>query len=417
MTTATVDPGISIGKQAHEEDPTHGHLRANQDPPDKRSMEDVVSREPLPVSPESILDGDLSKIPTDMKALEALLGVSVGDKSLDTGPAHSASPAFALDDQVQAGTAVPMDETVTAPSAPAAPASAPAATATPPAVAPAAAATGSTEEAEGPIVARDGKGAIPYAVLQAERRRNAELQRQLEEARRAPTAAAAAPAAAAADGSADEGAEAAAEGEDLGGLLEELRAEFPEKLVKVVELALQRATTAEARAAAIEEVSSRSVRQNVQDVVDSDPVLSAWRDADDQTLFDMAVEEDTRLRRDPQWADRPMVERYETVKQIVSLRSGTPLPNAAPPSAPAPAAGGTPPVTTPNLAAAAAAVLQQAASKNAGRPLSLSDLPAGTPPAQSEQETAAGMSAQALEKMFSNAKDFSGIDALLARIA
>lgn len=406
MTTATADPGVSLGKQMNDGDPTHGHLRSNADAKDTRSFEDTTSREPLPVDPMTLFDdANLDKLNADPKEIERMLGVAYGDKSLEGDATNAGLPAHQLDEQ-SADEPVSSDSPQASAPAAAAPATPPADASTPP--------VGSTDQGE-VIATRDGKGTIPYAVLAAERRRVAELERRLAEA--AKPAASATPEAAAAAG-ADDGEDDGDADSDEAELLSQLRAEYPEKLVNVLERALERATSAEQRIAAYENAQRAVKQQNVTDVIDADPVLSQWRDAEDASTFDVAIEIDDQLRKDPRWRDKPMAERFETVKKMTALRVGIELPasSAAPnPSVPAPAGSSKPAV--PNLEAAAAAVLAQAASKSRGRPLSHSDLPAGTAPAQSEQEAAGNLSVHQLAAMLDGAKDLGAIETLLARIA
>lgn len=431
---ADVSAGMRVGKSMGGEDPVVGHLARNEEPKDTRALEDVVKRDPLPVDPNDLLAG-LAELPNDPKEIERLLGVAYGDRTLESaGPPGSDQTVHRLRDAAEQGAA---DEPVIAASAASEAAAAPAASATPAASAatpaPAAQATspaagtsdaGAEGSVEGPIVSRDGKATIPYGVLAAERRRNAQLERELAELRgRASGAAAATPGDDPGNGAAAEGA-AAAEGEqagqDMAAMLARLRENYPEELVTVVEAAVTRAAAAEQRVSEMIEAGRERAADMVNDLIDRDPDLSKWRDDDaNPELFDLASEIDDRLRADPRWADRTALERFETVKQMVSLQTGVALtPKTTPTADPAPTPAATTPAVLPqNLAAAAEARVAAAAQRNAGRPLTHSDLPAGTPPPQSEAEQVAGMNTVQLEKFLSGAKDFNQLSAMLAKLA
>lgn len=277
------------------------------------------------------------------------------------------------------------------------------------------------EQAGGAIVRENGE-TIPYAVLQgtreqlkqaksklqdlsqereADKRRIAELQSQLEARQTADSQQ---------TKDVQSAVDAAGVTDSRGNSVDvatvdvsKLRGEFPEEIVNVIE-ALQnnlRSTqetvrTLQARESGRIQGERQSAAEQLQADIDSIPALATWQAAEDQSMYEAAIAVDSHLRKSPEWADKPRVERFrEVVKRLGGqVSSGQ-------------QAGGSTHAGTVNEA------LRQATAK--AHPISHSDLPAGSPAAQSEQESLGSLDVtQLAEKMSGmNTKD---IDALLARL-
>lgn len=138
-----------------------------------------------------------------------------------------------------------------------------------------------------------------------------------------------------------------------------------------------------------------AVKSSVQDVIDSIPTLAQWQaEADTNPMFDRAVALDNQLRQEAEWQNKSMHERFA---EVVRLMGGEPTPKGAKTTtttAPAPK----PAESTKDGEQKVTDALKSAAAKSA--PISMSDLPTGSPPAQSEQEALEGLSTvQLAEKM------------------
>lgn len=249
-----------------------------------------------------------------------------------------------------------------------------------------------TETSDGkPVVStRDGKGVIPYDVLEASRRREAELRAQLAEAR---------------------GEANRKEDQDklLAGLLtdeqiEEMRSEFPDAMVDAI--VSQQNTLKELAKRVAERPGSEDTTpeekaaQSVQDLIDQDPILSGWQNDPDQANWTRAVRFDDMLREDPEWSKRPIEERFSEVRRLMG--------------APTSAVETSPGVKDKAEQAASAAAKAEAAAIAAasGRAPTHSDLPGGAAPAQSEQSRLEALTPTQLEAMLENGVE---VDALLAK--
>lgn len=178
------------------------------------------------------------------------------------------------------------------------------------------------KEEETSILSADGKHQIPYSVLRRERdaRRsmeaeNAALQRQLDELKQQKPG-------------------EASPATDLPDLdpedpeLKALEEEFPE-IAKVNKAAraenLRLRQELESTRAKVEEIAKerdeekarqqQAVVEEVNTVIDANPVLRYLRAEGDEKLWNAAVEIDQRLQKSPVWADRPMSERFAKVAE------------------------------------------------------------------------------------------------------
>lgn len=392
---ADLPPAVSVGKEL-DLDPTHGHTRVmpgekNEDHSDKRSFEQVVSADASTgISPEAVLAMD--NIPDDLHEIEKLLGLNIGDKTREKGPPGDA-PAHAVKETTEEET--PAAAVEVTPAADTTPADKPAAAAS--TAAPAAAKPTDGEFVE----SRDGKGRIPYSVLADTRRQNAAMAAELAALKAGAPAATGTPAAAPATAAQNAEATAAAAKAQDGTLTDEqidaLSEKFPEELVSAIKAlnitaktALGKVTEIETEANDLERQDLAQSAQTVQDLIDADPVLSKWQNAEDHADWDEAVRLDESLRQTRLWGGKPATERFAEVKRMMGV-----APTAV---TPPPAAAKTSTLTPEKQAQAR---LDEAAAKAAkGRSFSHSDLPGGSPPAQSERETLANTSVLDLAKSF-----------------
>lgn len=242
-------------------------------------------------------------------------------------PASSATPAHA------------------APAVPAAPAAAPASSATP-----AAAPAVQPEDRPAGVATRDGKQVIPYAVLEATRRANKELQEQLSEAREQLSQAAAR---SSLHGESNLADRAAADPDSLTDAeLEELAADFPQLakplriLKKAAEQAAQGASRSAAQAAATAPTPGSTSGDSDQEAFDAglaaNPLLASWMGANGKE-WQRAVAVDKLLSGDPEYGAMTYTERFARVQAMVAAERGIATPAAAPTPAPAPRAPAAPP--------------------------------------------------------------------------
>lgn len=171
-------------------------------------------------------------------------------------------------------------------------------------------------EPEG-ILTADGKHVLPYDVLKAERQRAADLKREADELRQQL----AAKSNAVSDQSMTE----------FTGMSEqdliEMQEYFPEKyetLVKNLEASnqmrqkLAQIEAEEARRAQ-EEANQRVAK--VQEAIDSNPLLSSWKD-NDPVKWKAAIDVDAALLNDPETAKLSIAERLERVTKAVAQLYG-----------------------------------------------------------------------------------------------
>ncbi|CAG2132492.1 hypothetical protein [Cupriavidus numazuensis] len=244
-------------------------------------------------------------------------------------------------------------------------------------------------KAEG-VLARDGKNVIPYSVLRGERERAARAE-QLAKDAEAQIADLKAQLAAgnqgATPGESARTTGAATEAEALSDEeLEAIREDFP-TMYKA--LKAQQATLAalQTKLQPVEQEREQRVRTEaeereiaIRDAIDATPKL-AHIQANDPKLFAAAQRFDTVLRQDPDWAGKTLAERFAHVVTLIETTHG---------AIEIPGAKQSPPQKTPEELKKEA----EAAAKTSAKPsvpTSLSDFPAGSPPAASEQD--------ALEKM------------------
>ncbi|MEO6147529.1 MAG: hypothetical protein ABIT70_10910 [Sulfuriferula sp.] len=238
-----------------------------------------------------------------------------------------------------------------------------------------------TGQEEAPIQSRDGKHTIPYNVLATERERRqqaeqamAELQARIDSLQVQGTAAP---------------AEVAAPAMAVGAISDEdmaaLREDFP-AFAKVIEAQMAKIDTLESKLSTVygkeeqrEAVEQRTVQQQVRDMIDTNPKLSALEA--DPAAWARAVEIDNMLKAQPENQNLSLAERFDKVVKgyesfygaITGAAAATPTPTPVPKSA----------------REQAEALLKE---KAPATPRSLSDLPGGMPDASSEAQRAENLS-------------------------
>jgi len=262
------------------------------------------------------------------------------------------------------------------------------------------------------VQARDGDHIIPYSVLERERDRASRaeatakaLAEQLQSLQSGKTVEAQAPA-------------------NAGNLTEEDLAQLDTDLPGVAKVIRAQMAAIEAMQGTIHTLQQENEieQQNRQAAaldqteaaIMANADLKAWRDAatrkdnPDPLMWNRAAGLDEVLRDDPDWKDQPLATRF--AKVVESMRSLYGVPAAATPTPPAPVPPAPQPAT--DLKQVADAKLK---AEPAPVPTTLSDIPGGAAPAQSDIETIENTSAVALgQKFLSMSPD--QMDAYLARI-
>jgi len=208
------------------------------------------------------------------------------------------------------------------------------------------------------IATKDGKRTIPYAVLEQERRANAQLKEQLRIAQQQLQEKAAA-----SSNSAGDLADRAATDPDslTDAELEQLEQDFPAlaKPLKILrrlvdekggaQPATQAAAATPAAAPAAPPAGKATTQEDEQAAYDTgiadNPLIAKWMSQGGRE-WQRACAIDQVLMADPANANLTYTERFAKVQAMVAAEFGIPLP-AAPAPAPAPAAGAAAPAATP----------------------------------------------------------------------
>lgn len=108
--------------------------------------------------------------------------------------------------------------------------------------------------------------------------------------------------------------------------LAELERDFPSvaKAMQKVRQAQATQPSAQTTKPADPEFIPPRLPEEVQDVVDENPLLQAWQYDPDQSRFQRAIQVDDFLRTSPAWANKPMAERFAEVTRLVSAEFGSP---------------------------------------------------------------------------------------------
>lgn len=264
------------------------------------------------------------------------------------------------------------------------------------------------------IATKDGKAVIPYHVLSETRERATRAELRIQEMAEELEALKAAKPGASADVSSDLAASISAE--DLAALREESPA-----LAAVIDgmqaqLAAQNARIEAAAKPAAELQREQAVQRAVsaQEMVEQaladNPKLLHLRTHDAQRFNEIAAL-DGHLRARPEWADKPMADRFAAAIRAHEALNGEIQMPAAPGAARAAPTAQQAKVDVAGKVAAAVAQAHQAAAG----PSTLSDISGGATPPGSDAEAIEDISAAALAQQFMNMTP-QQIDAQLARI-
>lgn len=245
---------------------------------------------------------------------------------------------------------------------------------------------GVESSAEG-VFARDGKNIIPYSVLKSERDRAARAEQLAKESAdkiAALEAQIAAGKQGATPGESARTTEATTEVEALTDEeLEAIREDFP-TMYKALKAQQATISALKSQLQPVEEdrrqqqaERQRTQEEQVRDAIDATPKL-AHIQATDPERFAAAQQFDAVLRNQAKWAGKPLAERFARVVELVEMEHGAiDIPGAKP---------ATTQKTPEELKKAAEAAAAAAAKAKPTVPTSLSDFPAGSPPAQSESQ-------------------------------
>lgn len=232
------------------------------------------------------------------------------------------------------------------------------------------------------IVTRDGKHEIPYSVLANERTRNNQLQRELDELKKAK-----------AELVSDEPSEQDGQSSDMDADLEYIREELGEEAAEAERKRRNHYAELEKRQRELERENAEikkwreaqehkqedAVLTEVNEAIDSIPQLREWRDSDDP-MWQAAVALDNRLAQEPDNSGMSFKERFSLVVERLTGQKPNPKPEQI-----------------------NEAELEQKLekSKPSSLPNSLSDIPGGQAPAQSESDSLELMSPSQLEAKLS----------------
>lgn len=194
-----------------------------------------------------------------------------------------------------------------------------------------------------------------------------------------------------------------------------LRGEFPDAVVDVIE-ALQNTVVHHERT--IRDLNSRdatrtkserlTAEEQLQADIDAVPFIAQLQADEKDLRWDAAVAMDGRLAEDPEWSGKSRVERFQHIAKLL-LGGASEEPPAE--SAPAPVPGKQA-ATPAQVKQTVDGALKRAAARAA--PTSLTDLPAGSPAAQSDQQALETMDTLDLAAKFATMSQ-SQIDAYLAK--
>ena len=250
-------------------------------------------------------------------------------------------------------------------------------------------ATSGTPQTKG-VQAKDGQHIIPYSVLERERDRATRAEQTAQaladqlkqlQAGKAPT-----------------------EGSEAGQLTDEDLSQLDQDLPGVSKLIRAQMKMIEGLTGTVQtlqreqEVQTQARQHSVQDEIEvaiaANPDLANWREAmtraenPDPLMWNRAADLDNHLKQDPAWKDRPINERFAKVAESIKAIYGD--------QSPAPTQQ-TKPDPQPDLKKVADAKLK---AMPAAVPNTLSDIPGGAPPNQSDIENLEGASTVALGNKF-----------------
>jgi len=252
------------------------------------------------------------------------------------------------------------------------------------------------------ILAKDGKNLIPYSQLESARARAATAEAIVkEQASKIEALTAKKPDAAAPNVEMLTEEELAVLEADSPTLAKTLRAQ--QAAIQTLTETVKSVTQRQAEQVATEETV---VKTEIQTAIDGNPTLAAWQTAEDQTMWNEASKFDKLLRESPKYADVPFADRFAKVVELTNSALGL--------EAPAPAVVEEKKAPTPEEVRAAAAA-KLAEKQKSAKPVSLSQIPGGAPPAVDEKDKVEQMSPVALGQHFTSMSR-DQLDAYLASL-
>lgn len=264
----------------------------------------------------------------------------------------------------------------------------------------------STEDDDGELVAADGKTPIPYSVLkgtrqqlqqtqaslEAERQKVVALQQQLSTSPSPPA-------------KTDQTSSTQEDEVDLSKIdFDQLRQDYADEIVNPLEQAVkqvarlsEQVNTLSGKEATRAVSEEERIANEVQSAIDAIPVLSHWQ-SNDERLWQRAVALDAQLKNEAEFADVSYQARFEAVAKLLN---GGQLAVTTPPSSASDANA-----SHAKPGAKLKDVNQALEDASISVPTSLSDIPGGQAPAQSDFEQLQGLSeVQLAEQMQSWSKD------------
>lgn len=275
-----------------------------------------------------------------------------------------------------------------------------------------------------PVLTRDGKHTIPFAVLEDARQKAldaetartkaeqeaAELRAKLDEAIKAkPAATAAEP-----DKTTAPATSASARIAEIDAQIAEVEAESP-WMAKTLRLMRDQLVDADARATAAEREAADAKQRAeklaqdteadrahaagnvVREAIDNNPALVYW-EAKNKAMWDEAINFDKQLRERPEWANKTYAERFDKVVELVTTMHGKDI---LPPGTPSTDSKGKDAVKAPDPAKTRALAEEAAKAAQSGI-ATLSDIPGGQPVEGSAIDIADAQSISQLGTMFMN---------------
>ncbi len=237
------------------------------------------------------------------------------------------------------------------------------------------------------ILAKDGKNVIPYSQLESARQRAAAAEAlakdqatELATLRAARTQPVATP-----DAEMLTAEELSALEAESPTLAKTLRAQ--QASIRSLRNELKGVVQAQRNRAASE---VEEVKSEIQTAIDENPTLAAWQTAEDQTLWNEASRMDRMLRESPRYANVSFEDRFAMVVALTQQAMNEPNRELVVEEKPT--------LTPAQIKTAAQAKL--AAVQKAKKPVTLSDIPGGAPPAVDERQKVEEMSSVALGQQF-----------------
>ncbi len=254
-----------------------------------------------------------------------------------------------------------------------------------------------TGEQPAPIQNKNGTATIPYTVLTSARQRAAQVEAELAETKRDRDAAREALAKAQAAAAPDTSAQSNVDAMDL---TDEELDDMPEpvkKLAKYAKALEEKVAKIESTAGQVASQHQHQQQESLQDEIDAVPDLAEWQ-GKGGILWARSIEIDKAFRNQPEWANKPLRERFEAVAEAVRAEVGLPPRQQQQTQGKTEQAG------------------QHGAKPTDQPPSSLSDIPGGGAPMLDTHDSIERTSAVGLASRMTGMSD-ANIDALLASLS